>query len=734
MSKVLYELVSKQKINQVLNCVNLKDLVKEDGDDAHQIREILKIYASIPNTDKGKKIMYEQTNGFGRYHCKFGAQTFKREIRKFLFHETHLDIDIVNCHPVLLQQLFEQHNILCKELIDYNTDRKKFLEEHKMSKQDLLKLINKENLSVNVKVFRNIHDRIYKDLYPKLMQDDTNKMRYKHLVDNKKKCKSKDYNYKGTFIATYLQNIECEILMCMCDFVQKRGFIVSSYIHDGFMIEKSDLADDALLKSIEEHVSESLGWKIKLAFESLEPDWLPDIVEDVNFVEERLPDGSELDIEKICSFKLDDDETKSYKLNEFVSYLNNFICEFHDPLCYGYRYKTSQEFKFVKSNVLYERIGSNVKYWKQSNLRKKYDKQVFIVDKNHPDLKENVFNLYQAPSQKFTDAKCLKDISPLSHDYFYRLIVNKSNDNYDFLMNYFSKLTQVGKTEITIFLMGQMGIGKSTFSLFPSLLVGSNERKYSAKYDTYSDIENRFNVDAMTNLITVVEELPTDTATYHKFQNKLKTLTTEKFMMFEQKGVDRFKGESLNNFILCTNGINPINPTIDNRRYAIFEVNPEEKGNREYFKKLREEIFEKIEYLRYFFNHFEYNDDLISLYTKTEAEQNLLELNENISEKYIREQIDQDIKDILFYREGCDNDEDVFVDKSNTKCISLRVIYDEYTKFFNNHKSQQKALSINYFSNLLKKYRYDIVRRKIHGKKITCIEVRGLHFENHEVP
>lgn len=693
MSKHLYEKVDEQKLNMLLNCSNLSEC------DDDNVRTLLDKYSKLKNSKNGRKIMYYQKNMYGRYSCKYGAQTFKRNVRKFLFGDTHLDIDIVNCHPVILQQLFEKYNIYCKQLVDYNTNRKKYLEDNGIKdKTVLLKAINTENVTSETKLFTDVNKVIYESLLPLLLKEECNRNRLKSLTSARKKEKN-DFNHKGSFISLYLQNIENDILMCMCDYVQEQGFVVSSYIYDGFMIEKHDSADEAFLLRIEQHVEQKLQWKVKLAFESLETDWAPQF-ETIHVIDDNIPTGEELDIEFVQSFKFTDEnqEIDSYKVEQFVTYLNNFVCMFDDPLCYGFRRRKNDDYKFVNPAVLADRIGSNIKYWKYSNKSLKYSKCVFIVDKEHPQLKGPVYNLYKRPPQQKPSGTTLAEICPELYDYLYRLIVSSSKDNYVFLEHYFAKMVQVGKTEVSVVLLGDHGIGKSTFGFICALLVGNDEMQYASKYDSYSDLENKFNGDAMTNIVTVIEELPTDVGTYHKFQNKLKTLTTERFMMFEKKGIDRFKGESLNNFILNTNGLNPVNPTDQNRRYPIFEVSNEERRNREYFGNLRKAVRDNIEQVRWYFDHYVYNDDVFSMYVKTDAERDLVALNTDPAELFFREELD----DVLAQDDSFEN------------------VYESYKDFFYRFKTHGKVLNKQYFSAFLKRNNYSTYRKG--GSRTTCVK------------
>ena len=58
-----------------------------------------------------------------------GLFSIRREIRHTLAKGHYIDIDIENCHPVLLLQICEANNIRCKYLKKYVTKRDEYLKE-----------------------------------------------------------------------------------------------------------------------------------------------------------------------------------------------------------------------------------------------------------------------------------------------------------------------------------------------------------------------------------------------------------------------------------------------------------------------------------------------------------------------------------------------------------------------------------------------------------------------------
>ena len=68
---------------------------------------------------------------FGRVFPKNALWLFsiRREIRHTLARDYYIDIDIDNCHPVLLYQICKNNNIKCKYLKKYIDRRSEYLSE-----------------------------------------------------------------------------------------------------------------------------------------------------------------------------------------------------------------------------------------------------------------------------------------------------------------------------------------------------------------------------------------------------------------------------------------------------------------------------------------------------------------------------------------------------------------------------------------------------------------------------
>jgi hypothetical protein len=101
---------------------------------------------SKPNKSNNSiKVSYKQNKDVGRFFAvgSLSLESLPREIRQTISEEFYYDVDIINCHPVLLQQYARANKLNYKYIKIYNNNRDELLKgyskEFNVKKSDVKK-------------------------------------------------------------------------------------------------------------------------------------------------------------------------------------------------------------------------------------------------------------------------------------------------------------------------------------------------------------------------------------------------------------------------------------------------------------------------------------------------------------------------------------------------------------------------------------------------------------------
>ena len=144
----LYETINLQKLSFILGDRATLNLIRGENPNAFQ-SQMKTMQSYIERTDSNGMciVRYFQRNGKGRRYVEGaqGLQSFERRIRHTICDNKYTDIDIVNAHPVIIQQLCKENKIECKQLQIYNANREERLEslgdDRSRAKQAVLSVI-----------------------------------------------------------------------------------------------------------------------------------------------------------------------------------------------------------------------------------------------------------------------------------------------------------------------------------------------------------------------------------------------------------------------------------------------------------------------------------------------------------------------------------------------------------------------------------------------------------------
>lgn len=235
-----------------------------------------------------KKVKKEDKKEYYDIPVRCSTQTSMwNELKAYILPELYYDIDMVNCHPVILEQTMKKHNLKTKYVNKYNTNRERYLEKI-MKKLDITK---KEAKGIVIKFMygKSTKCELYKCL-PKSIRKYVKEVKKaigflietypQYLNESKrlKELKKEEYNYEGSASALYLQTEERKILECMYEFFTHEGFEIGALVYDGLHLEKSKLVTKEVLEKCSKYIKKKLDYDIQLAikdFQKIELDKLP---------------------------------------------------------------------------------------------------------------------------------------------------------------------------------------------------------------------------------------------------------------------------------------------------------------------------------------------------------------------------------------------------------------------------------------------------------------------------
>jgi hypothetical protein len=235
----------------------------------------------------GITVKYDYTikiegKGFGRLYPRHKTKNWesvpcylniRSDLRDFLLGgSNYFMVDISNCHPCIVEGLLDHYGIICPELREYNSNRKKILKDCGADKGLIGKVLNDCNYKARKldekysKFFESINKCVFTELYPLLCKSEFFSGLYQYELTNPKKVES--FNVQNTFMSLVYQSIESTFIKFAIDHfsVPALGMSVDAMLFDGLLIcdlTYEDINDHNA--KICEKFNEFFPFKMKLA-------------------------------------------------------------------------------------------------------------------------------------------------------------------------------------------------------------------------------------------------------------------------------------------------------------------------------------------------------------------------------------------------------------------------------------------------------------------------------------
>jgi hypothetical protein len=540
------------------------------------------IINSIYNNKKSKSIegqqaiTYKLSNekagklGFGRlYGNKGSLETLEKECRGTLCNDYYHDVDVVNCHPVLLVQFAKRKYE--KDLVEvekYVENREEYLTATGLpraeAKQSIIQILYGGKTENNkLKPMKKEVSAFSKFL--------SGLPEYSELFEY---AKTKD-NIYGSFLSYILQTEERKCMIAMKSYFEKAGWSVDVLCYDGVMIRKRDdtEADIDLLRNAEESIEVQTDYKVVLDYKAFSFYDVPEVAE------ELVPNITKQQYNEMKA---------EFEKDHFYYYPTNQYAEVRSGIVNMYDYAHAKTYFGLKYYFkVSDKFGDNIDFfplWNDDKTRKNIER-IDFKPTDDPNVYVLPINFAYESVEAPVDTKEILSI-------FEELLSLNTGHNpilRDYLRNYMAHLLQqpLDLPKVAIILTGKKGTGKDTLIDFLMKYVVGD--KYSNNYENNSDFFEKHNLGRMDKFLVKIEEA--DRMLCITNASALKSRITSETETFNPKGEKGIKKTNYCRFILTTNKPNPVEMNDGERRFVIIPTSSDRKGDHEFWMKVRKVLF-----------------------------------------------------------------------------------------------------------------------------------------------
>lgn len=549
------------------------------------------------NRRQGKKITYRfaRNRNNGRlFSQSLSGQGMARPIRHTLFRDEYIDIDIVNCHPVLLYWFCCQNNWSCDCLLDYIQHRNERIQElmdassltKEQVKHSVLTMMNGGKLNSSLWGIPFI-EKFYVEMEQILLN-----------VQNSatpEELKSKPENVAGSILNHRLCCIENYVLKHMVDFFKTHRYSNLILCFDGLMVKKSavDLVPllqthldtigiphlKVLVKPMDEHIDLSSYLSTTDLMINPPLDCDPDYTIDNFELEFAGRDFSSMDV---------------FKFQVIPKYCKVFA-HFRDFPAPVYRCQDNK-FKFGWCNndfYNWKVSGQRVSLMDVVRLFPQYVPRYANYD-FYPDGKNvfgetcppSILNIWSGFKASFLDEFEMNKIEPILY-HLKHMWADGDEAIYEYFLDYFASIIQYPwrRTQVLILLFSEPRAGKNIITnFFLHMVLGVD---YGSDNIGIDCLTSRFNEELLQQLFVVLNELPELTAQTRKgIFDTLKQNISENTRKYEIKGGRKWLGPNFVNCIATTNHMFTYHIEEHDGRILAQQCSNQFRGNFSYFQNL----------------------------------------------------------------------------------------------------------------------------------------------------
>jgi len=776
-SRRYHELVDITKVKKLITMINNDELKLERYENNHKNESRTELYERIKVMlmkyqskikNNSATVMYDYTiPNFGRVYakgkyCSIGSMP--REIRGTLAQDHYVDIDINNCHPVLMVQLCDKYNIECNELRNYVKNRDEYLKrvmddfqvDRDAAKVLFLQLMYGGSYKswctdhdIDKKIPNWLNDFISDivHIYPELLKH------YEKEIEllQKNDKPSHDYNKNAALISWILQDTECQILSTMLDCLGRYGKAVTHCIlcFDGFMMKKEKYSPE-LLTLLEDEIYKKMNFSIKLStkkFTTIELKDNDESEEEDNMYIAPYTSYFDIDVFNRCS------NHSFASAKEYFERFNRYNNDGDNILVYdGERkvldivtikraqdkYRNLFDYSLNKEKYELDSFPNFFREWMASPMRRHVISMDCIPYSDTISInrvfENNIANTFIGFNKLISsfNPEYENDFNDFYENYFLKLLFNCCECNEEFanwMLCYFAQLIQHPEKRPlrSVCFVGNQGDGKNALLDAIANVIGKD------LYHSSSKISDYFGEHACAHQGKLLINFDEAQAKgNYDLEGMIKSFVTSAFIDINEKFVKQYRVTNNARLICTSNKLNtlPIDFESGNRRFVLFHTtNPNKtvhcKEHIDYFNHYYK-IIESDFYPAYMYRKLMSID--ISNWNsqqelKTYQEGVARSLAEDTFTFFIREDIDN-------IREKCKVNGNYYDEDKDVGYITRDDLFDIYKQFcISSNFSNTSILNRKFFNQRIKDYKFiDHSDKRLPYTRIRCL---GIDFHKY---
>jgi hypothetical protein len=735
----------------------LQNLILCDELKPEEVSLLKQYQKKLNKKDKTVVVAYNKLMDMGRRYPEksLSLGTMSKRTRHTLVSKTHTDIDIANCHPVILSQYCEKNGIVCKVLNDYVEHRNSRLQEL-IDTCDITRSIAKD-MVLCVMYLGLLSDfcmtnNIMKPT-PKWIDEfaveckqiaDFIKGKNEYIFKKISASRNKDWkkNKVSSTMSFVMQIIEDDLIMHAKHKLGECGYIVESLCFDGLLIQKKELSED-VLGNLSAYCEEKTGYNVIFEVKPMTLGIeLVDVQTNFDFSTYEHPEDKLENYDQVyCSSLVRENPYEEYALKK--SYVEKFTCKVLLPEPqFVFQNGLDRKCNFWNSNACsnaftpissgFKTMGGDISFfskWSQDANQRFYKRFDFLPynDESTSECPEDVLNVFEGFNPDIYGPKIDwerrgKLVKPYMD--LVKELCGGDDDDCKYLHFWIAQMFQnpLNKPPVAIIIKGKQGTGKNM------LLDAIGNMINKTHYITSSNPEDFFGNHSegyyRKLLVNLNEAEGKKTFDY---EGNMKSMITENTMTINPKNVRPSIVLNCARTIITTNKPTPVPIDVrsKDRRYVVFETTDKYLNKSSTFWSNLYKHLRKPEVMQALYQMFMWLDlkdfDWIKKRPLTQAYKEMCNLYSPVEALFLE---DVYLKQSWRMDDDGEYENDEPDDPNEPITISISSIYDKYERFIKKNKfsKDMNIASSRSFIGRLIELDFPVVRGRTSKDKNVCFK------------